>query len=290
MHAVLYGLALTAAAVLGSTGSADLLVLCVPAGPTAMMYGPAGAALASGPSAVLGNPALAGSGFAASGGRWNLSTTAVTAAGGITRGRAALAVGMLYAGRGDLTGRDASGEVTGGYSFSTGCMLAGGSLPLGSRLRIGLSGGIAWEDPGTGTAVGMTVSAGAAGEPVAGLRFGVGIAGLGLAPSWNGIRKAMPASVSAGAEWTASSGISVFAGGRLGFATAGSLGGGAVLRVGGLSLTAGYGVAPGEEEISGVFGGLRYVYRARGTYVVEAAFARRHSMEWPVTAGISVEL
>jgi hypothetical protein len=255
-----------------------------------MMYGPAGAALASGPGAVLGNPALAGSGFAASGGRWNLSTTSISAAGGISPGGVTLAAGMLYIGRGDLTGRDASGEVTGGYSFSTGCALAGASFPLGGWLRAGISAGIAWEDPGNGIGTGIAAGAGMAGEPISGFRFGAGVSGLGVAPSWNGIRKDMPATVYTAVEWSVSPLFDLFAGGGLGFSTAGSFGGGASLHIGDIACSAGYAASPSEDEITGIFGGLRYVYRSGGVYTIEAAFTQRHSMDWPVMAGISVNL
>jgi hypothetical protein len=255
-----------------------------------MMYGPAGGALASGPGAILGNPALAGSGFTASGGRWNLSTTAISAAGGLSTGRVTLAAGMLYIGKGDLTGRDPYGEVTGGYSFSTGCALAGASLPFGGWLRAGLSAGFAWEDPGDGIGTGITAAAGIAGEPVESFRFGATVTGLGVAPSWNGIRKDMPTAVSTGVEWSVSTALDLFAGGGLGFSSAGSFGGGACLRIGDLSCSAGYSVSPSEEEITGIFGGLRYVYLTGGTYIVEAAFSQRQSMDWPVMAGISVAL
>jgi hypothetical protein len=290
LYRVLHCLALTAAVAVGSTGSADLLVLSSPSGPSAMMYGPAGRALASGPGAILGNPALAESGFAASGGRWNLSTTAISASGGISPGRATLAAGILYIGRGDLTGRDPSGEVTEGYSFSTGCALAGASFPLWGWLRAGLSAGVAWEDPGDGIGTGITAGVGIAGEPTEDLRFGAGVTGLGAAPSWNGIRKAMPTTVSTGVEWSVSTMLNLFAGCGLGFSTCSSFGGGANVCIGDLSCSAGYAASPTESEITGIFGGLRYVYRAGGTYTVEAAFSQRRNMDWPVMAGISVNL
>jgi hypothetical protein len=265
-------------------------VLSSPSGPSSMMYGPAGYALAFGPGAVLGNPALAGSGFTASGGRWNLSTTAISAAGGLSPGGVTIAAGMLYIGRGDLTGRDASGVVTGGYSFSTGCALGGAAFPVGRWLHAGISAGVAWEDPGNGIGTGLAAGAGIAGEPFGGLRFGACVTGLGVAPSWNGIRKDMPSTVSTGVEWSISPVLDLFAGGGLGLSTSSSIGGGACLHIGDLACSAGYNASPSEDETTGIFGGLRYVYRSGGTYTIEAAFMQRHSMDWPVMAGISVNL
>lgn len=274
----------------GGTGTADLLVLSSPGSPALMMYGPAGRALGSGPAAVLGNPALSGDGFSASGGRWNLSTTAVSAAGGISPGQVTFAAGLTYIGKGGLVRRDQFGQAMGEYAFSSGSALAGLSFPMGGRFRGGLSAGLAWEDPGTGTGTGLTASAGVAGEPLEGLRFGVGVTGLGSAPSWNGIRKDMPVTVSAGAEWSASRTLGVFMGGDMGFSTAGSLGGGIQVSIDDLTVSAGYSLYPGERETTGIFGGFRYSYESGGTYIIEAAFAQRESMDWPLMAGISVML
>jgi len=274
----------------GGTGTADLLVLSSPGSPALMMYGPAGRSLASGPAAVLGNPALSGSGFTASGGRWNLSTTAVSTAGGVSAGDVTFAAGLAYVGKGGLVRRDQFGQALGEYAFSSGFGLAGLSFPIGGRFTGGLSAGLAWEDPGTGTGTGLAASAGVAGEPLDGLRLGAGVTGLGFAPSWDGIRKSMPITVSVGAEWSASGTLGIFTGGNMGFYTAGSFGGGVHITIDDLSVSAGYSLCPGEQETTGIFGGLSYSYSSGGTYVIEAAFAQRESMDWPVMAGISVML
>ena len=252
------------------------------------MMGPAGRSLAEGPEAVAGNPACIGPGFAAGGGRWNLQTSGVSAAAGFSlSSELSAAAGVTYLGRGGLIRRDETGAVSGEYSYGTGSALAGFSYSVAPWLRAGVSMGVAWENIDAGSGTGMVLAGGLSAKSGS-WSAGAGITGIGSAPSWNGIKKDMPTEVHAGGEYLFSDNVSLFAGSSMGFSTASSFGGGLKLSVSDLALAAGYTISPGEEEISGVFGGLSYIYQSGGTYIVQIALAQRHELEWPVMAGIAI--
>ena len=185
--------------------------------------------------------------------------------------------------------RDETGEVTGEYSFSTGFASVGGAISLGPWLSAGGSAGLSWESIAGESATGLGVSLGLSGEPWTGVRGGLSVTGLGSAPSWNGIHKDMPTIVSAGVEAVVATGLSAFAGGELGLSTADSFGAGLSMALSGFRVSAGYGLSPGEDEISGLFGGFSYTYESGGSYTMEAAFTQRGNLDWPILAGISVE-
>jgi hypothetical protein len=256
-----------------------------------MMMGPSGKALAAGPESVTGNPALLSPGFSAAGGRWNLQTTGVSVAGGFSGGSSlSFGAAVTYLGRGGMIRRDESGLVTGEYSYSTGTACAGASFSILPWLRAGGSAGIAWENIDEQTGTGITASAGLAADIGGSGTAGVAVTGLGVPPEWNGVSKAMPVEVSAGASWKISRALDCFGGTTLGFSTSSSFGGGLSLDLTGLRLSAGYRFSPGEEEITGVFSGIQYTYTSSGTYIIEAAVSQRDRMDWPVLAGISVRL
>ena len=256
-----------------------------------MMMGPAGKALAAGPESVTGNPALIESGFTAAGGRWNLQTTGVSVAGGISAGPGIkLSGGMTYLGRGGIVGRDAAGAVTGEYSFGSGTAVIGMSYLLTSWLKAGVSAGISWENIAEQGGTGLNCSAGLAAGFPSGLNAGLAVSGIGQAPQWNGIRKNMPVEISAGVSYPFGSIFTGFAGGKTGFSTSHALGGGLQVNYSELAFTAGYQYVPDEDEISGFFTGLRYSYTSGGTYTIEAALTQRDELSWPVFVGISVSL
>lgn len=281
-------LALAGTAAAGEPGTADLLVLQSPAFPGRLSMGAAGFALAGGPDAVFGNPAMLTAGFAAGGGRWNLGTTSAAAAGAFGLGGGLRgAAGFRYLGRGDMTGRDEYGAQTGVYSYGTGLMAGGFSGDFAPGLSWGASMAVAWEKIDAETGTGFSANLGMRARTDAGLRAGLALRGLGQAPSWDGIRKDMPITLDAGAEMPVSDRLDLFAGGQLGFST--SSAGSAGLRgsVSGLGLSCGYTLGE-EEETSGVFGGLSYRYRAAETYTVEIATSQRDVLDWPVLAGLTV--
>ena len=253
-----------------------------------MMMGPAGRSLAAGPQAVAGNPACIGPGFTAGGGRWNLQTSGVSVAAGfsLSPGMSA-AAGVTYLGRGGIVRRDETGAVTGEYSYGTGSVLAGVSYALAPWLRAGVSMGTAWENIDAASGTGIIFAAGLHGEK-GGCTAGASVTGIGSAPSWGGITKDMPTEVHLGGDCSFSDHATLFAGSTLGFSTASSFGGGVRLSASDLSLSAGYAISPGQDEVSGLFGGLSYIYQSGGTYVVQIAAAQRHELEWPVMAGIAI--
>lgn len=276
---------------MADTGTADLLVLSSPGFPGVMMLGPAGRAVASGPEAVTGNPALMIPGFTAAGGRWNLQTTGVSAAGGFRAGGSLLiGSGISYLGRGGIIRRDDAGQVTGEYSYDTGAAFAGASYSLTQWLRAGLAAGVAWENIDQQSGTGVTASAGVAAEIGSAGTAGLAVTGLGSAPSWNGVSKAMPVEISAGLQWELGEYFNCFGGGSFGFSTSSSLGAGLCFCQSQMQLTAGYGYTPDEDELTGFFAGLQYTYVSGGTYIIEAAVAQRDQLEWPVMAGISIRL
>ncbi len=275
----------------GDVGTADLLVLSAPGFPSVMMMGPAGKALASGPESVTANPAMIHSGFTASGGRYNLETAGVSIAGGFSAGSGlAFSGGLTYLGRGGIIGRDETGAVTGEYSYSTGSAAAGVSFPLLSWLKGGVTAGISWENIGEQGGAGFICSAGLAADLSDGMAAGIVISGIGSPPAWNGIRKNMPAEISAGMTCPVGSILTVFGGGRIGFYTSDSFGGGIRAEYSDVSVSAGYGHSPGFDEISGFFAGLQYNYTSGGSYTIEIAIIQRDELSWPVFAGISISL
>ncbi len=281
-------LALAGTAAAGEPGTADLLVLQSPAFPGRLAMGAAGFALAGGPDALFGNPAMLSSGFAAAGGRWNLGTTSAAAAGAFGLGEGLRgAVGLRYLGRGNMTGRDEYGEQTGVYSYGTGLVAGGFCGEFVSGLSWGASMAAAWEKIDAETGSGFALAAGAAWSSPFGLRAGLALRGLGQAPSWNGIHKDMPTTVDAGAEMPVYGPLLAFAGGQLGFSTASAGSFGLRGGVSGLGLSCGYTLGE-EEETSGVFGGLSYRYSAAETYTVEIATSQRDVLDWPVMAGLTV--
>ncbi len=276
-------------AVAGKTGTTDLLVLSSPGFPSMMMLGPAGCAIGTGPESMLSNPALCETGFSAAGGRWNLSTTAVSVAGAFSIGPdIEVGTGLVYLGRGGLIGRDESGAVTGEYSYSTGCAMAGVSFPVAGCIDAGVSAGVSWENVAAEGGAGITANAGLAFKPSGGFLAGIVITGVGQTPSWQGIHKDMPTEVSAGASYRISSILTGFAGGKIGFSTSDAYGCGMSINYREYGCSAGYQYSPGEEEISGFFAGLRYTYESSGSYTIEIAASQRDELDWPVLAGLSV--
>lgn len=293
MYRILCCIALIAVslAIAGDTGTADLLVLTSPGFPSIMMLGPAGRAVGEGPEAIIANPSMTGTGFTASGGRWNLETTAVSAAGAFSVGSDILiGTGLTYLGRGGLVRRDEYGAVTGEYSFSTGCAMAGASFPLCEWLTAGTSFGLSWENVAGDGGTGLAANVGLAARFPDGLLVGVAMTGVGNSPSWNGIHKDMPTEISAGVSYSISSFLSAFAGGKIGFSTSDAFGGGMLLAYREFGFSAGYQYSPGEEEISGFFAGLQYTYVSGGSYTIEAAVSQRDELSWPILAGLSVSL
>lgn len=294
MHRVLYGIALiclVSSAAAGDTGTADMLLLSSPGFPALMMMGPAGRPLAAGPESGFGNPALIIPGFTAAGGRWNLQTTAVSVAGGFSASSdLKLAVGLTYLGRGGILRRDETGAVTGEYSYSTGSFFAGASHRINPWLTAGAVAGIGWENIDSGSGAGITASAGLAADVGEAGAAGISVTGLGTAPSWNGVSKAMPVEISAGASWRLNSLLTCFAGSGLGLSTSSSHGGGLIITVPRFLVSAGYRLVPGEDELTGFFAGVQYTYESGETYIIEAAVSQRDRLEWPVLAGISVRL
>jgi len=277
-----------AAAAPASVGTADLLVLSSPGFPSVMMLGPGGSALCEGPEASSGNPALITTGFTAAGGKWNLGTTAVSTAAGFRVQGMDMSVSVRTLGRANIIRRDASGEATGGYSYSTGSMVAGLSFAVLPWLRAGLAAGTAWEKVDYEEGMGPVFSAGLAFTPSGFFRAGLAVDGLGNSPDWNGIHKAMPVRISMAAAVFPFTFAAFFAGASEGLNTTGSFGGGAVFSLADMEISGGYGFSPGEAEISGFFAGLRYSYGSRKTYVVELSCAERHDLSRPVMAGLSV--
>jgi len=268
-----------------------MLVISAPGFPSVMMMGPAGKALAEGPESVTGNPALIESGFTASGGRWNLRTTGVSVAGGFSAGPGMnLSGGVTYLGRGGIVGRDASGAVTGEYSYGAGTAVLGMSYQLAPWLKAGISAGISWENIAEQGGTGMNCSAGLAAGLPSGLKAGLAVSGIGQAPQWNGIRKNMPVEISAGVSYPFGSMFTGFAGGKAGFSTSHALGGGLQVNYSDLAFVGGYQYVPDEDEISGFFAGLQYSYTSGGTYTIEVAVSQRDELSWPVFAGISISL
>jgi hypothetical protein len=281
--------ALAVMATAGDTGTSDLLVISSPGFPSVMMLGSAGKALAQGPEAFSGNPALLTPGFTASGGRWNLQTTSVSLAGGFSGGESLdFAAGLTYLGKGGLLRRDDTGSVTGEYSYSTGTAMAGLSMEVLPSIRGGISLGISWENIDTQKGTGFTSSAGIAADLGRGFNTGLSLTGLGTAPSWSGIKKDMPTELHAAVSWDQSEYLTLFSGGKLGFSTADSWSGGICFSLSDLQLTGGYSFVPGEDETAGIFAGLRYIYSSSGIYIIEMAVAQRDEFSWPVLAGISV--
>ncbi|NOQ21766.1 MAG: hypothetical protein GQ565_03830 [Candidatus Aegiribacteria sp.] len=275
----------------GDTGTADLLVISSPGFPSVMMMGPAGKALAAGPESVTGNPAMIVSGFTASGGMWNLQTTGISVAGGVSAGSdMSISGGVTYLGRRGILRRDETGSITGEYSFGAGTALAGMSFLLTSWLKGGVSAGVSWENIAEQGGTGLTCSAGLAADFQEGMKAGVVVSGVGRAPSWNGIRKNMPTEVSAAVSYQFGSMLTGFAGGRIGFSTSDAFGGGLRIEYADLGFSAGYSYVPGEDEIGGFFAGLQYNYTSEGTYTIEAAVSQRDELSWPVFAGISISL
>ncbi len=275
----------------GDTGTADLLVISAPGFPSMMMMGPAGKALATGPQSVTGNPAMIVSGFTAAGGTWNLQTTGISVAGGFSVGSdMSISGGLTYLGRGGIIRRDETGSITGEYSFGSGTALAGVSFLLTSWLQGGVSAGVSWESIAEQGGTGLTCSAGLGANLQNGMKVGIVLSGIGQAPSWNGIRKNMPVEISAGVSYPFGSILTGFAGGRMGFSTSDAFGGGMRIEYADLGFSAGYGYAPGEDEISGFFAGMQYTYISNGTYTIEAAVSQRDDLSWPVFAGISISL
>lgn len=275
----------------GGSGTADLLVLSSPGFPSMTMLGPAGSAIGSGSGSILSNPALCETGFSAAGGRWNLETTAASVAGAFSIGSDIEAgVGLVYLGRGGLIGRDESGAVTGEYSYSTGCAMAGVSFPLAGWIEAGVSAGLSWENVASSGGTGITANAGMAFKPSGEFLAGIVLTGVGQAPSWQGIRKDMPTEISAGASYRISSILTGFAGGKIGFWTSDAFGCGMSINYREYGCSIGYQYSPGEEEISGFFAGLRYTYESSGSYTIEIATEQRTELDWPVLAGLSVSL
>ncbi|OPL18121.1 MAG: hypothetical protein AVO35_06355 [Candidatus Aegiribacteria sp. MLS_C] len=253
--------------------------------------GSAGRSLCRGPESIYGNPALLVPGFTASGGRWNLGTSAVSAAGGFSAGGSLTAgASLVYLGRGGLLRRDDSGMVTGEYSYSTGAALLGVSSQVLPWLRVGGSAGVSWENIDSDAGTGVAASAGVAAEVGTSGMAGLTVTGLGKPPEWNGVTKAMPVEVSAGGSWELSRYLVLFGGTTIGFSTASSLAGGFSLSLSELDLTAGYDLTVGEDETTGFFAGLAYTYSSGGTYIIEMAVSQRHNTDWPVLGGVSIRL
>ena len=291
MYRILCCISLIAASLVfaGGTGTADLLVLSSPGFPSMMMLGPAGRVICAGPGSMLANPAICETGFSAAGGRWNLETTAVSVAGAFSAGSdIEVGAGLTYLGRGGLIGRDESGVVTGEYSYSTGCAMAGVSFPLTGWIDAGVSAGLSWENIASDGGTGFTANAGLAFKPSSGFLAGIVITGAGQAPSWQDIHKDMPTEISAGASYRISSILTGFAGGKIGLSTSDSYGCGMSINFREYGCSAGYQYSPGEEEISGFFAGLRYTYESTGSYTIEIATSQRDELDWPILAGLSV--
>ncbi len=274
---------------LAGSGTADLLIIPSPAYPGHLRFGCAGPVLVAGPAALDGNPAAITPGFAAAGGRWNLGTTEVSASGAFRLSGSLLAgVGARYLGRSGLVERDAEGNETGEYSFSSGMATAGVSRTLIEGWSGGVSLGVVWEDVGDQGVSGFTASLGILGAPSDGLTVGALLRGVGSSPSWNGIHKDMPTEIAVGARYTFHRLVSAFGGGRLGFNTPDSFCLGIEFEQGGFALSGGYELSPDVDEATGIFGGIGYTYRSEEVYTVELAFSQRDRLEWPVLAGLSV--
>lgn len=201
-----------------------------------------------------------------------------------------IAATVTYLGKGGILRRDQYGEVTGEYSFSTGTASAGASFSVLPWLSAGGSFGIAWENIDDQAGTGITASAGLAADIGERGTAGLCVTGLGTSPEWNGVSKAMPVEVSAGASWRFSRLLECFAGTGIGFSTSSSFGGGLSIELEELSISGGYSFVPDEEEMTGFFAGLQYTYESSGTYIIEAAVSQRDQLDWPVLAGISVRL
>jgi len=282
-------LLVSASAAHAGAGTADLLIIPSPGFAGQMRFGCAGAALADGPAAIDGNPAAISPGFAASGGRWNLGTTGVAASGTFRIADHLLAgLGARYLGRSGLVERDETGAVTGEYSFSSGIASIGASRGFGGGFSAGASVGIVWEDVGEMGATGFTTSAGVRLAPSDRLEMGAVVRGLGSSPSWNGIHKDMPTEVSAGARYRFGELFSLFGGARYGFDTPDAFCLGLELTGAGFSLSGGWEESPGEDEVTGLFGGLGYTYVTGEVYRIEMAVSQRDRLDWPVVAGLSV--
>jgi hypothetical protein len=197
---------------------------------------------------------------------------------------------VTYLGKGGILRRDDYGEVTGEYSYSTGTASAGASFAVLPWLRAGGSIGIAWENIDDQSGTGMIASAGLAADIGGNGAAGLSVTGLGTPPEWNGVTKAMPVEISAGASWRFNRLLKCFAGAGIGLSTSSSFGGGLSLELAELGISAGYSFVPGEEEMTGLFAGLQYTYVSGGTYIIEASISQRHQLDWPVLAGISVRL
>lgn len=279
---------MSVATVSADTGTADLLILCSPGFPEQMMLGPAGRAIAAGPLTITSNPALLQTGFSAGGGRWNLSTTSVSFAGAFSAGDLICAGGLKYLGKGGLVQRDASGQVTGEYAFSTAFAGAGVAFPLTDFISCGISGGAVWETVAEETVSGFAVNAGAAMQLFSDVDLGIAVTGVGQAPSWNGIHKNMPIEISAGIGIPFAQVCYGFAGVRQGFDTADLYGGGLKVSISGLSCSGGYQYSTQDGQ-SGVFGGLSYSSRsAEELYSISLAFSQSSEFSWPVLAGLTV--
>jgi|WetSurMetagenome_2_1015567.scaffolds.fasta_scaffold05917_5 hypothetical protein len=282
-------LVLGASAGASGPGTADGLVLAVPAFAGQMMLGEAGWAIAGGADAAAGNPACLGSGFTATGGRWSLETTVASAAGAFRPAPGIAAGGVLrYAGSGGIQGRDLYGSPTGEYSWSSGAAGVSVSFPLPAGLRGGLSASTLWESIEDDDAAGFSSSAGV--SYIGGDSFEAGIAlrNAGAAPSWDGITKNLPTEVSLGAKTGLVQGVSLAGGASIGFWTASRFSACAICAVGGLSAAAGWTLVPGEDQASGPFGGLGWEFSQGSTYSAALSVRRMGDMSWPVLAGISV--
>jgi hypothetical protein len=271
------------------TGTADALVLLAPGFAGQMRLGEAGWALGGGAWAACGNPSSMAGGFCASGGKWNLGTSTAAVAAVLEPAAGMLAGGYFrYAGRGGLTGRDQSGVETGEYSWSSGSAGLAGSFPLPFGTRGGISAGAVWEKADDSSASGMTASAGLCMSPGPDLDLGIAVLNMGSAPSWNGTTKNMPTEVSAGARWEALPCGSIIGGASFGFWTSSRYSAGAEFEAGGLSVSAGWTVVPGQDQAGGIFAGLCWRFRSGSEYSTEFAVRQTGDLSWPVSAGISV--
>ncbi len=234
---------------------------------------------------------MIGSGFTASGGRWNLQASCVSASGGFSAGPSTrIAAAVTYLGKGGLLRRDETGSITGEYSYSTGALMTGASHSLTPWLRGGISFGLSWENIDSGSGTGITASAGLAADVTERGTAALSITGAGSPPEWNGITKDMPTSINLGGSWRFNSILSTFAGGGIGLSTSSSFGGGLTLALEDISFTGGYRFTMDQDETTGFFAGVRYTYESAGTYIIEASVSQRDQLEWPVLAGISILL
>lgn len=281
---------LLASSAAAATGTADALLLVSQGFAAQMRLGSASWAVGEGAWAVTANPALASPGFHGAGGRWNLEATTVSAAGGFGAGGGFVAGGALrFLGRGGLIARNETGQVAGEYTWSSGALTAGGSFALSPSVRLGASFGPVWESAGGTGASGFSASAGACCGPSGGFLLGAALHNAGFAPSWDGIHKDMPTEISAGASIALPAGLRAVAGGVYGFHTSARASLAVEFTWSGLSVSAGYELAPDSPELNGVFGGMEYRFVQQGTYGASLAFRQSRDLAWPVLAGLSIE-